>query len=124
MKKKESPRAHSKRRLKERYGIVATDKLLDTLTERIMLGKVTRSEKTYNGANRVELKLAGRRFLLIFNPNRRQIMTFLPVDDRRKAKKQKKAKEQTDWKRMRIEGRTRKKSRTKRVEYRSLLNLK
>jgi len=122
MEKQEDPRTHSKRRLKERYNINATDEFIDSLTERIVLGHAIRSNPLKNGSNKVEIKFIGRRFLLIFSPHRLQIMTFLPLSDIRKQKQHKKPKEQTSWKRRRLESRPSKKSRSKRVAYKSLLN--
>jgi len=122
MKQLEDPNTHSKRRLKERYNIDATDEFLESLTERIVLGQTIRSKPLKNGANKVEIKFIGRRFLLVSSPHRLQIMTFLPLSDIRKQKQHKKPKEQTGWKRRRLESRPRKQSRSKRIAYKSLLN--
>lgn len=120
MERKEDPKTHSKRRLKERYNIDATDEFLDRLTERIILGQAIRTEPLKNGANKVEVKFTGRRFLLVFSPHRLQIMTFLPLSDIRKPKQHRKPKGQTSWKRRRLESRPKKQSRGKRAACRAM----
>ena len=102
MKKPEDALIHSKRRLRERYNLNAPEGFMDGITEKILLGHVIKSTPLGNGSRKVDMKFCGRRFLLVFNPHRLQVMTFLPPPNRFRTKKAKTFKDKK-WGKKRLE---------------------
>lgn len=83
MNKKKAQRIHAKRRALERYGLEVTEEVRDNLKSKVARGDGVFLYRTSRRVSVWELTLEGNEYRIAYDKNRKEIITFLPNDQRR-----------------------------------------
>lgn len=79
MNKKLAQRAHAKKRALERYGITANRRTLREWVETIQAGRATPIRKVSNRVSIFEIEHAGQPVRVVYDRERKTIVTCLPA---------------------------------------------